>query len=363
MKHMLFASIDEMLKPENFGEWEGKRVNYVRCLPFNTEVSYSGSRFFRVATDDGTGSRYIVKRISQACDWIMRNTDDHRCRSVRLWHYGLLDRLLPEIEHGIVACAHDGEDWAVLMHDMSAALLPYARFSQEENEMFLAALATTHTTFWQMSELTDPALGLCSLRQIYTLLSPQTGHREAGGPDGHPKLILEGWDLFMTLVAEDVAGTIKRLLENPQPLCAALARYPRTLLHGDCHHANLGRMYGERDKVVLLDWQLATVAPPAVDLARYLATNSALLPVTKEATIESYRRRLAQGLSAGYDENWWQPQLELGLLGAFLQDGWAIALKATHSSGAWTEETGGPNHWRADLVWWSKQVRTALKWL
>ncbi len=178
-----------------------------------------------------------------------------------------------------------------------------------------------------MPELDDPALGLCTLRQIYTLLSPQTGHREAGRSHGHPKLILEGWDLFKTLVAEDVAGIIETLLEDPQPLCAALARYPRTLLHGDYRHANLGRLQGERDQAALLDWQLAAVAPPAVDLARYLATNSALLPVTKEATIETYRRQLAQGLSAHYDENWWQPQLELGLLGAFLQDGWAIALK------------------------------------
>jgi hypothetical protein len=363
MKYELYSSIDEMLMPNVLSQLEGRPIDYARCLPFNSEASKSGSHFLVVETNGDPGSRYLLKRVALAWDWLMRNTDDHRCRSVRLWQYGLLDRLPPEIEHGIVACAHDGEGWAVLMRDVSAGLVPYACFSQEENELFLAGLATIHATFWQMPKLDDPALGLCTLRQIYTVLSPQTGHREAGGPDGHPKLILEGWDLLKTLVAEDVAGIIESLLEDPQPLCAALARYPHTLLHGDYRQANLGRLRGDRDQAAVLDWQLAAMAPPAVDLARYLATNSALLPISKEATIDAYRQQLAQGLGDHFDENWWQPQLELGLLGAFVQDGWAIALKATHWSAAWTQETGGPNHWRADLAWWSEQVRTALKWL
>ncbi len=142
MNHMLFASIDEMLAPETLSEWEGRPVNSVRCLPFNMEDSYSGSRFSRVVTNDGTGSQYFVKHISLAWDWVMRNSDDYRCRSVRLWQYGLLDRLLPEIEHGIVACAYEGDGWAVLMRDISAGLVPYACFSQEENELFLAAWST-----------------------------------------------------------------------------------------------------------------------------------------------------------------------------------------------------------------------------
>jgi hypothetical protein len=366
MPHELYSSIDEMLAPATLSELVGRPIRYVRCLPFHSEDSASGNRFLLVETDHDQGSRYIIKRMSLAWDWIMRNSEDYHCRSVRLWQVGLLDRLPPEIEHGIVACAHDGEGWAVLMRDVSAGLVPYARFSVEANEQFLSALAAIHATFWQMPELDDPSLGLCTLRQLYTILSPQTGHREAGGLDGTPKWILEGWGLLKTLMAEDVAGIIESLLEDPQPLCAALARYPHTLLHGDCRHANLGRLRGRPDRpdqVVLLDWQFAAAAPPVIDLTRYLATNSALLPISKEAAIEVYRQQLAQGLGAHFDESWWQPQLELGLLSAFLQSGWGLMLKATHWTWAWIEETGGAEHCRNDLAWWSEQTRAATKWL
>ena len=33
---------------------------------------------------------------------------------------------------------------------------------------------------------------------------------------------------------------VYRLLEDPRPLCAALGRYPQTLLHGDSKLANIG---------------------------------------------------------------------------------------------------------------------------
>jgi hypothetical protein len=363
MSHELYSSLEEMLAPATLSELEGRPIHYVRCLPFKSEDSKSGNRFLKVVTDDGARSQYIVKRVSLAWDWIMRSSEDYYCRAVRVWQSGLLDRLPPTIDHAIVACAQDGEGWAVLMRDVEAGLVPYARFSVADNERFLSALATLHSTFWQRSELGNPSLGLCTLRQLYTILSPQTGDREAGGPDSHPKLILEGWGLLRTLLSEDVADIIERLLEDPQPLCDALARYPRTLIHGDCRHANLGRLRGEPDQVMLLDWQFAAGAPPAVELARYLATNSALLPVSKEAAIECYRVYLAQGLGTHQDESWWQPQLELGLLGGFLQDGWAIMLKATHWAEAWTQESGGPDHWRNDLAWWSEQVRAGEKWL
>jgi thiamine kinase-like enzyme len=168
------------------------------------------------------------------------------------------------------------------------------------------------------------------------------------------------------LVAEDVATIVERLLEEPQPLCDALDHYPHTLIHGDWRHPNLGWLAGEAgepDQTVLLDWQFAAAGPPAIDLARYLALNSALLPISKEEAIEFYRRQLAQGLGARYDERWWRPQLELGLLGGFLQSGWAIALDSIARWGEWPQELGGSEHWRNDLAWWSEQIRRAVQWL
>ena len=54
MNHTLFVNIDDLLAPGTLSELESRSVNYVRCLPFNMEDSKSGSRFFRVATNDGT---------------------------------------------------------------------------------------------------------------------------------------------------------------------------------------------------------------------------------------------------------------------------------------------------------------------
>lgn len=363
MPHELYSSLDEMLSPATLSKLEGRPIHYVRCLPFKSEDSLSGNRFLKVVTDDSTSPRYIVKRMSLAWDWLMRATGDDRCRSVRLWQAGLLDRVPPAIDHAIVACAQDGEGWAILMRDVGAGLLPFARYSQELSEQFLTAQAQLHAAFWQAPELDDPTLGLSTYQQIYTMLSSQTGYREAEVPDIIPRMIPEGWELFKTLVAEDVGAIVESLLEEPQPLCDALARHPRTLIHGDWRPPNLGRSPGEPQRTVLLDWQFATAGPPAIDLARYLSENSPLLPVGKDEAIEFYRRQLASALGDGYDESWWRPQLELGLLGGFLQSGWGTALDSIGRWGELPQELGGPDHWRDSLAWWSEQTRRAVKWL
>jgi hypothetical protein len=51
--------------------------------------------------------------------------------------------------------------------------------------------------------------------------------------------------------------------------------------------------------------------------------------------------------------------LELALLGGFVQDGWAIVLKATR----WHITAHQRPHWQADLHWWVEQVRNGAKWL
>ena len=358
MEHSIFPGIDEMLAPKVLSILAKQPVTSVRCLPLQASYAQSGSRLLAVETNDGQGPRCILKRISPT-DWLMRATEDRLCRSVVLWQHGILDRMPPEIEHGILACALDGQGWAILMRDVSAALVPYSPFSVADNECFLDAMAALHATFFESPELTDPALGLCTLRHVYTMFSPLTGYREAGGPDQIPQRILEGWDLVQTLVEPDVASVLLELVNDPQPLCNALSRYPQTLIHGDWRHANQGLLRTENTQTVMLDWQLAAIAPPSVELGRYLGTNSVLLPVSKEMAIACYRQRLADRLGRRFNTDWWQPQLELGLLGGFVQDGWAIALKATH----WHVGAGARDHWRDDLRWWSEQVRAGVRWL
>lgn len=359
MKHLVFPTVAAMLETAVLSNLLGERITAVTPHPLIAQYNKSGSRLLRLELNHGRGPSLILKQISPATDWLMRATHDSRCRSVALWEQGLLDQLPPELDHATLACARDGDDWAILLRDVSADLLPYARFSPADHEFMLTAMAALHATFWQSPLLANPELGLCSLRDVYTMFAPQTGEREAGGADEVPQRILEGWELVKTAVAPDIAEIILTLLDDPTPLCAALSRYPQTLIHGDWRHANQGLTRSDPPQLILLDWQLAVTAPPSVELGRGLGTNSALLPVSKEAAIASYRRELARRLGPCFDEAWWEPQLALGLLGGFLQDGWAIVLKATH----WHVGADARDHWQADLAWWAEQVRAGAKWL
>ena len=362
MRPELYSSIDELLSPDVLSTLAGCHISDVRRLPLTMADLYSGCarHFLAIETNGGQGPRFILKRISRAWDWIMRATDDALGRSATIWHHGLLSRLPPEIAHGVVACAVDGTGWAILMHDLSAGLIPDRDqpLSVEDNARFLDAMAALHTTFWEQPVLADPALGLCSTYHLYTSFSRATGCRELGSPDIAPSTLVEGWDLLPGLVEPDIMELIGALLDDPQPLCAALARYPQTLSHSDLRLGNLGLLPGARTRVILLDWQFASVTPPAVDLAYYLVTNHLSLPISMEAAITHYGERLAQRLGSRFDVGWWQPQLELSLLGGLVH--WAC-FKAWHATHAKNDVVRARE--RTNLQWFCEQARAGAKWL
>ena len=359
MGHRIFPSVKAMLAPQPLGELLGEEVVAVTTHPFLTEYNKSGSHLQRVEINHGRCPSLILKQISLGANWLMRATNDDRCRSVAMWSQGLLDLLPRKIDHATIACARDGDDWAILLRDVSDTLLPDLPFSQGDNEFMLEAMAALHATFFESEQLKDADLGLCNLFDLYSMFSPLTGKREAGGPDEIPIRILEGWEMVKTAVPPEVAEIIFPLLDSPVPLCDALGRYPHTLVHGDWRHANQGLERNQHLRLVLLDWQLAAAAPPAVELGRALATNSPFFPVSKEEVIAIYKINLARLLGPRFSESWWGPQLALSLLGGFLQDGWAIVLKATH----WRVGVKARQQWQADLGWWADQVRAGAKWL
>ncbi|RME78055.1 MAG: hypothetical protein D6784_02975 [Chloroflexi bacterium] len=358
MPYTLYPTVDDLLQPALLSRLTGQPIDHVETAAMHAFYNKSGSQLFTVETNHGQGPRLVLKRVSPAWDWQMRITTDIHCRSVALWQYGIFDRLPAEVDAAVIACARDGDGWAILMRDVGPDMMPYAPFTPEDNETFLEAMAAIHAAFLDCPDLAAGSLGLCTLRQVYTLFGPETGHQEPD--DDVPRRVLEGWVLFPEVVPRDVADVVLELVHNPDPLCRALSRFPHTLAHGDWRHANQGldRRH-QPPKTILLDWQLAAFAPPVIDLARYLETNSALLPGSKEETIALYRRALARRLGPRFSDEWWQPQLELGLLGGFVQDGWAIALKATR----WHITAHQRPHWQADLQWWSEQVRQGVKWL
>jgi hypothetical protein len=254
------------------------------------------------------------------------------------------------------------------MEDFSQVMISPGeeRISKEENAILLDGMAALHASFWDDPEAADPPQGFCDLRHRYACFSPALIGREAGGPDHVPRLALAGWELFPSLVDPVVARLIDALQQSVQALVEALSRCPQTVVHGDWKLGNLGiirpragtKVSPPHPRVVLLDWAFIGPAPPAADLAWYLALNSARLPVSKERCIALYRDSLSRRLRDRFSAAWWLPQLELCLLGAFVQFGWEKALGAVQGA---TEAVRARE--RAELGWWSERAKAGSRWL
>jgi hypothetical protein len=365
----LHGTLEALLSPEALGRLEGRTVTCVRAQPWTPQAgSASGCLFLRVEThgDGGRLGRYVVKRTSYAQDLIMRMTNDTACREVRVWQRGLLDRLPPEVMSPVVGAAVDGDGWALLMRDMTDALPPFNRWSgpdwgpatREETSLLLDGLAALHERYWLDPVLDDPTLGLCSLHILYDSMSPAMMTREIGSLQPLVPTILRGWALLDELCPPDIARLTRDLFHDLRPLCAALERSPRTLVHGDPKCANLGIETGADGRVVLLDWQFVTAAPPAVDLSWFLAMFTTVLPISLDEAIEEYRACLVRRLGSRFDECWWQPQLELALLGQFLRLGHLFMDRTRNERLALFHD-----HYRALLDWWFEHMRAGARWL
>jgi hypothetical protein len=190
------------------------------------------------------------------------------------------------------------------------------------------------------------------------VFSPATGERESTHPNERIRRIREGWPSFLALITPDVAALLSRLLDDPTPLCAAMARYPQTVVHGDPRCANIGIAPRPWPRVVLLDWHFVGPGVPAVDLTYYLLRFESRVSASNETTITWYRERLAQRLGSRFAEQWWRPQLELSLLGEVVRSGWVLGwFAAQHPDAAVREWT------RQSLGWWSERAREGARWL
>ncbi len=360
MDHELYPTLDAMLAPETLSQITNRAIRKVRREPFHSVDGLSGGQMWRVLVEDGNHESYILKRISYASDWIMRVTEDYHCRAVLSWQSGLLDRLPADVTHEALAFATDDDGWAILLRDVGPALIPPGddRVSVADNERLIDAMAALNATFWEEPEAADPAVGFLSLRQRYRVFSDEKIRPEAKGADMIPPIVVAGWELLPDVVERDVADLLLGLRGDPAPLVGALGRYPQTVIHGDWKMGNLGIHREPARRVILLDWAAVGPAPPGVELAWYLSVNCARLPVSKEATIDSYRQSLARRLGSRFDEGWWRPQIELALLGGFLQLAWPKAYNAIHA-----EDPAQQARERDELAWWSARAREGAKWL
>ena len=103
----------------------------------------------------------------------------------------------------------------------------------------------------------------------------------------------------------------------------------------------------EERQVTLLDWQLATWGPPALELVPYLTASAASVDVSREEILASYR--VAAG--AAYDDDGAPCAVR-----ACVELGWNKALDITENEDRLVRERE-----RADLDWWVTEARRTIE--
>jgi thiamine kinase-like enzyme len=152
----------------------------------------------------------------------------------------------------------------------------------------------------------------------------------------------QGWALLAERDAA-LSELVSEVHRDPSTVTDLLAETPQTFIAGDWKMGNLGsRPSGE---TVVLDWAYPGEAPPAWELAWYLALNRARIPESKADAIARYRQALeGAGVVTG---PWWERQLGLCLL----------AMAATMG---WEKAVGDAD----ELAWWSARAQEAAgRWL
>jgi len=301
--------------------------------------------------------RFVLKRTSWATDWIARATRDHSLREAFV-----ATGQLP-LPGGVVApylgAAADGNAAAMLMPDLSGRLFAWERpgegaaITPDRLETVLRAIARLHASAPPASTPgsgagpgSGPGWPWTPLRERLELLTRTAARRYVGAGLSVGPRFLEGWDAFDRLAPPAARDIVGGLSADSTPLVMALERLPPALLHGDLKLANVAIV--EEERVALIDWQMVTVAPVALDLGWLLVSNAPILPVGPDGVLARYR---AAADDAGVELGDWDVQVDLASVIGLLLRGWRKGLDAVAGGTLASGETAG-----ADLADWSARA-------
>ncbi len=305
--------------------------------------------------------RFVLKRDSLARDWIARATADGPVLR-EAWFAAHGPPLPYPIRAPYLGVGMDGGEVGILMPDLTGVLFDWdAPISDASLDRVLAGLATLHAfPFDEALPLGGPHW--CPLPERLTLICRASLERP--GPAHHAvgDRILPGWDAFDRVAPSAARDVINGLGERPQPLLEALAALPSTLIHGDLKLANVG--IEPNGTIDLVDWQMVTVAPVAVELGWFLVSNVASLPWTPAIILERYREMAEVAEFDAWDDHGgavantldWDRQVDAAILVGLLLRGWRKGADAeaglTLASGVSAID---------DLAWWSDRALEAAR--
>ncbi len=297
----------------------------------------SGATLERAALADGRS--VVVKRFDPGADLVMRITGDERGREVAMWESGIFNSLPADVGHAVIGGWFDDDGLGVLvMRDLGDAVLTWqSRVTPDRCRAMLRSVASLHRAFHE-----QPPDGLTPLDAVLGIFEPARirpyAHEELAG------YALRGWEIWADLVTDDVGEQVLALAQDATPLSRALRKRPLTMIHGDLATVN---MAFEADHLTLIDWGIATAAPGAVDIGRFLAGCAHVLDVDPDAFVAMYREEAADL----FDEK----ATRLGLLSGLVWLGWNKVLDiAEHPDEAVRERE------KAALPWWLDRAREAL---
>lgn len=298
---------------------------------------WSGNRIDRLVLEDGRA--LIAKRIFPGSDWIGRVTRDPGREAV-LFADGTFARLPRSVDPAVVAAEREGEAWWVVMRDVSAELVDgETPLTRDQNRFVMGAAAAMWDEFWE-----DAPAGASALVDRLAMTGPATAERERDGLDVLPKQLEAAWEAFTEAVEPDVGKAVLALAEDPGRLASALEERGTTLIHGDLRDENIGL---PEERLVLLDWGLATRGHPAVELAWYMVHDVWRIEASHDEVVEDFRRALGER-----DD---PLALGLGLIGGLVMYGWIFGHSAV------VHPDPRERKWaREELDWWVPRVRRAL---
>lgn len=324
----------------------------------------------------GGGDRFVLKRDSLDRDWIARATGDGPVLR-EAWFakraYALHEPTLGRVRAPYVGAARDGEEFGVLMRDLSGVLFDWSRpISEDHLEAVLAGMGALHADGWgagtairpgqhpggMLADPTDWRGGpWCPISERVALICRQSLERPGPAHDAVADRLLAGWDAFDRQATPAARDLVDMLGDDPRPLLDALAVQERTLIHGDLKLANVG-IAGD-GALELVDWQMLSLAPVAIELGWFLVANVSSLPRHPLEVLDRYRAHLAEASEALIRSEWLpeafvtfdDASADAAILVGLLLRGWRKGGDAEagviHASGV-----SGAD----DLAWWCERA-------
>lgn len=274
-----------------------------------------------------SGATVVVKRCSQSVDLVAKVMRDEG-RVLKLWATGVFDRMPPSLDHALLAVLPEDDGWLIVMRDVAESFVPDDHvLTLDQVHTTLSAVDAMHQSF--LGEHIDGVCPLEDYLRVYLPVPPEIVPGWTAVQEAH-------WNEFKANAAPDMVDLLARArLDSPTFFARLFEQCEQTLVHGDLFPPNIGFL---DDRLVLVDWSFATIAPAAFEIAFFLLWSDcgwcATLDVSRESLLEGYQTIAGRRCDAA--------SLSIGLISAFALSGTALRNRPEA------------------LKWWTHRIRTEL---